>query len=161
MINVPPIVHESLGEPKEPGSAIRTGLYTGALLIVVMLGGLVAANRVPDLEPYALERNAVGYTVFVILMLVPIVRFWNRPLQMFWSAMIGWVMFAAAYNLSGLYFRNVFQVMRTPFEALVEGSVVYGLCAVGSWVGGMILHARHHPITPGRKTAREATRHSR
>ena len=161
MIEVPPIVKETLTEPHKPSSAIRTGLYTGALLTLVMLGALVAANRVPALEAYALERNAASYTLFVLLMLVPVVRFWNRPLQMFVAAIVGWVIFAGAYDLSGLYFRDVFQVLRTPFEALVEGSVVYGLCAVGMWVGGMILHARHHPIAPGRKNPREATRHTR
>ena len=75
--------------------------------------------------------------------------------------MIGWVMFVAAYDLTGLYFRDLFQVLRTPFQALVEGAVVYGIFAVGSWVCGMLLHARHHPMSPGRKAASEAARQSR
>jgi len=151
MMNVPPVIQKNLAGHRPAGSAIRTGLYTGALLVMVMLGALVAANRIPRLEPFALARNVVSYTLFVILMLVPVVRFWNRPLQMFAAAMIGWVMFAAAYDLSGFYFRDAFQVLRPPFEALVEGCVLYGLCAVGLWVGGMLLHARHHSIAPRRK----------
>jgi hypothetical protein len=149
--------------PVEPaGSVLRTGLYGGALLIVAMLGALVAANRVPTLEHYAFERNAACYTLFVMLMLVPVVRFLTRPAQMFGAAMIGWVMFVAAYDLTGMfYFRELFQVLRWPFQALMEGTVVYGIFAVGSWVCGMLLHARRNPVLPGRKSTSQAARHSR
>jgi hypothetical protein len=161
MIDVPPSVRQDLNRVSGSGSPIRTGLYSGALLIVTMLGALVAANRIPALERYAFERNASCYTLFVLLMLVPVVRFLNRPLQMFGAAMIGWVMFVAAYDLTGLYFRDLFQVLRTPFQALMEGAAVYAIFAVSSWVCGMLLHARHHPMTPGRKAAQEAARHTR
>jgi len=144
------------------GPVIRTGVYCGAFLILTMLGALVAANRNPSLEKYAFERNAACYTLFVLLMLVPVLRFLTRPLEMFASAMIGWVMFAAAYDLSGFYFHDLFQVLRTPLQALVEGAVVYGFFAVASWVCGMLLHARKHPVAPGRNAAaREAARHHR
>jgi len=150
------------GSSSAPGSVIRTGVYCGAFLILTMLGGLVAANRIPSLERYAFERNAVCYTLFVLLMLVPVLRFLGRPLDMFASAMIGWVMFAAAYDLAGFYFHDLFQVLRTPLQALVEGAVVYGFFAVASWVCGMLLHARKHPVAPGRNAAaREAARHHR
>ncbi len=161
MIDVPPSVRQDLGRVSASGSALRTGLYSGALLIVTMMGALVAANRVPALERYAFERNASCYTLFVLLMLIPIVRFLNRPLQMFGAAMIGWVMFVAAYDLTGLYFRDLFEVLRTPFQALMEGTAVYAIFAVASWVCGMLLHARHYPMAPRRKTAQEAARHSR
>ena len=157
-------------QPNEPSGAseihssrnpIRTGLYTAALLVIVMFASLVVANRFPSLERYAFERNAAFYTVFVLLMLVPIIRFLDRPVQMFGASMVGWVLFVGAYDLAGIYFRNIFQVLRNPFEALVEGAIVYGLCAVGSWVVEMILHARRHPIVPARKAPTEAVRHSR
>src|SRR5271169_3122523 len=106
--------------------AVRVGLYTGALLTIVMTGALVAANRLSWLDNRALERNAASYGLFVIFMLIPVCRFLNRPVQMFTSAMIGWVMFVVAYDIAGMFFRNLFQVLRTPFEALLEGAVVYG-----------------------------------
>ena len=141
---------------------LRTGVYTAASLVIVMLSGLVIANRFPSLERYAFERNAAMYTVFVLLMLVPLVRWLDRPVQMFAAAMVGWVLFAGAYDLAGMVFRNLFQVLRrTPFEVLVEGAIVYGLCAVGAWVAEMILHARRHPIVPVRKAPTEAARHTR
>jgi hypothetical protein len=161
MIDVPPTGRQDSIQNLPSGSAIRTGIYGGALLIVAMLGALVAANRLPAIERYAFERNAACYTLFVLLMLVPVVRFLTRPLQMFGAAMVGWVMFVAAYDLTGFYFRDLFQVLRTPFQALVEGAVVYGIFAVGSWVCGMLIHARRHPVAPRRKTASEAARHSR
>ena len=81
-------VHEAI---KVASPALRTGLYTGALLIIVMTGSLVAANRLSWLDNRALERNAASYGLFVIFMLIPICRFLNRPVKMFVSAMIGWV----------------------------------------------------------------------
>lgn len=137
--------------------ALWTGLYTGALLTIVMIGSLVAANRIPGLERYALERNGAAYTMFAMFMLVPVCRFLSHPGRLFSSAMIGWVIFVFAYDIAGIFFHNLFQVLRTPFQALIEGAVVYGVCAVGSWVGGMLLHARRHTIAPGRRRPSDAT----
>ncbi len=143
-----------------PRPALWTGLYTGALLVIVMFGALVAANRVPWLDNRALERNAASYGLFVIFMLIPVLRFMNRPIQMFTSAMIGWVVFVIAYNIAGIYFRNLFEVVRhTPFLALIEGSMIYGFLAVVSWVSGMVLHARHQTIAPRRRSHDPAAHH--
>lgn len=155
MIDPSPAAHGA--HPQPPRPAVWTGLYTAALLILVMVGALVTANRFPWLDSRALERNAIAYSLFVIFMLIPVCRFLNRPLQMFTSAMIGWVLFIGAYDIAGMYFHNLFQVLRTPFEALIEGAIVYGVCAVGSWVGGMVLRARLHSIAQGR--ANDATPH--
>ena len=140
-------------------ATLVTGLYTGALLTIVMIGALVSANRLSWLDNRALERNAACYSLFVIFMLIPIFRHLNKPLQMFTSAMIGWVIFVVAYNVAGLFFRNLFQVLRTPFELLVEGAVVYGVFAVGSWVGAMAIHARSHPIVPRRRRTDHVAHH--
>jgi hypothetical protein len=139
-----------------------TGVYTGALLILVMLSALVAANRIPSLEVHALERNAVSYCFFVLFMLIPIARFWNRPAYMYASAMIAWTLFVGAFDIAGMVFRNLDETIRhDPFQALIEGAVVYGIGAVFFWVGEMILHARRHPIAPARKPVRETARHTR
>jgi hypothetical protein len=136
--------------------ALWVGVYLGALLNIVMIASLVAANRFPNLEPYALERNAISYGLFVLLLLVPIIVFFKRPVPMFTAGIVGWVLFAAGYNIAGFYFRNLFDVLRTPFEVLIEGGVIYGVAAVLSWVVGMIFQARRHPIAPRRRAAHHA-----
>jgi hypothetical protein len=128
-----------------------TGIFTGFLLVVVMLAALVAANRIPALEQYALERNAISYTLFVLLMMAPVCRFRKNSLQMFLSGMLGWVLFVAAYQLAGMEFHDLFQVLRSPFELLIEGTIVYGVLAAASWVVRMISHARREPIQPRRR----------
>jgi len=149
------------GNNKASHPVAKMGIYIGASLIVVMFGALVAANRMPSLEPYALERNAISYSLFVILMLVPVCRFLTQPGKMFAASMIAWVMFAAAYNLAGIYFTNLFQVLRSPLEALIEGAVVYGILATVLWVAEMVLHARNHPIAPRRRASDGAPRNVR
>jgi hypothetical protein len=141
--------------------SLVTGLYTGSLLVIVMLGSLVAANRIPGLEQYALERNAASYSLFVLFMLIPVFRFLNRPLRLFGAAMIGWTVFVVAYNIAGVWFHNLFEVLRTPFQALIEGAVIYGVIAVGSWVGAMALQARRQPIAPGRRRPQQVNSHER
>ena len=132
-------------------TALQTGIYMGAALIVVMIAALFVANRVPGTERYALERNATFCALFFICMLIPIARYFNRPMPMFMSAMVGWVIFVIAYDITGMFYQNLFQVLRSPFEALIEGAIVYGVAAVGAWVIGMALEARQHPLAPRRR----------
>lgn len=145
-----PIPHAQAAA-KAASPALRTGLYTGALMVIVMTGALVAANRLPWLDNRALERNAASYGLFVMIMLIPICRFLNRPVRMFVSAMIAWSMFVIAYDIAGFFFHNLFDAVRTPFILFIEGAIVYGVCAVGSWVGAMALQARQQPIAPRRR----------
>jgi hypothetical protein len=136
---------------KLASATIRVGLYTGALLTLVMAGSLIAANRLPWLDNRALERNGASYGLFLAIMLIPIFRFLNRPLKMFYSAMLAWGIFIIAYEIAGMFFHSLFQALRSPFEAFLEGAVVYGVSAVGSWVGGMVLLTRQHRIAPRRR----------
>lgn len=145
-----------LAKARPTRTALRTGVYLGALLNIVMIGALVTANRFPRLEPYALERNAASYGLFVLFLLIPVIRFLTRPAQMFAAGLVGWVLFVAGYDLAGLYFHNLFDVLRTPFEALVEGCVLYGIAAVTVWVVRMIFYARRHTLAPRRRSAHHA-----
>lgn len=152
---------QALADVKPSSPALWMGVYLGAFLDLVMVAALVAANRFPSLDPYALERNAASYGLFVLLLLVPVVWFLKRPVQMFTAGIIGWVIFVAGYDIAGLFFRHLFDVLRTPFEALIEGAVLYGVAAVLSWVVGMILHARRHTIAPRRRPAPNAIHYYR
>jgi len=132
-------------------STLQTGIFMGVLLIIVMATALFVANRVPGTERYALERNATFCALFFICMLIPIARYFNRPIPLFSSAMTGWVTFAIAYDIAGMFYKNLFQVLRSPFQTFIEGAIVYGVAAVGAWVIGMVHQARHHPIAPRRR----------
>jgi len=146
-------------QPSHPSPALWTGVYLGALLNIVMIAALVAANRFPSLEPYALERNAASCGLFVLFLLIPVIRFAKRPAQMFAAGFIGWVLFVAGYRLAGFYFPNLFQVLRTPFEALMEGCVLYGVAAVIFWVAGMIFEVRRHALAPRSHPVHPAVHH--
>ena len=143
----------AISNPAAGHPALLTGLYTGALLVIVMFGSLVAANRIPGLETYALERNAASYSMFVLFMLIPVFRFLDRPVKLFASAMVGWMIFVLAYEIAGMVFLDLFAVLRTPFQAFLEGAVIYGVLAAGSWLGGMILEAKRHSIAPTRRAS--------
>jgi hypothetical protein len=146
--------------PSHP--VLKFGFYTGLALTAEMTVALVVINRVPSLERYALPRNAFFIGCFLILMLVPVCRFLRAPVQMFSSAMIAWAIFVVGYDLAGLYFERLFEaVHRGPAVMLVDGAVLYGIGAVGSWVVEMIVHACRHSIAPDRRANRAAARHAR
>jgi hypothetical protein len=149
----PPAAIRALSPALPTRAGLKTGIFTGGLLTLDMIAALVAANRMPVLESHALERNVAFCGLFVIIMLIPIFRFLNRPVQLFGSAMLGWSIFIVAYNLAGMYFVNLFQVLRAPLDALLEGMLVYGIIAVGAWVAIMILQARKQPIVPRRRAS--------
>jgi hypothetical protein len=138
--------------PSSLRQALILGCYIGAMLTIGMLGSLVVANRIPAFEPYAFERNAACYALFVMLMLVPVLRFLNRPVKMFVASLTGWIILSIAYDMAGIYFHNLFIVLqRTPFEVLIEGAILYGVLAVAAWVCRMIVHARRHSLAPVRR----------
>jgi hypothetical protein len=129
--------------------ALIAGCYTGAMLTVALLGSLVVANRIPALEPYAFERNTISYALFVLIMLLPVLRFLNHPVKMFVAAVSGWAILTAAYDFSGLYFHNLFNVVhRAPFELLAEGVIAYGILSLCAWICRMVVHACRHSLAP-------------
>src|ERR1700734_395163 len=81
-------VANGLGADSPSYGTLKMGLCIGTSLIFVLFGALVAANRFPSLERWALERNAISYSVFVLLMLVPVLWYLKDPLRMFLASMI-------------------------------------------------------------------------
>ena len=146
--------------PSHP--VLKFGLYTGIAMVLEMAVALIVINRASALERYALERNAFFMGCFFVLLLAPVCRFLREPAQMFSAAMTAWATFVAGYYLAGFYFERLFDALhRGPVLVLVEGAVLYGIAAVGSWVVEMIVHACRHSILPARRTARAAARHAR
>jgi hypothetical protein len=130
---------------------LRSGLTTGCLLALVMSGSLFAANRMPWLEHWALERNATSWGVFAIVMLLPIAAFRHSPLRLFAAGMIAWTLLTAAYWIAGMYFVDLSNILRTPFQVLLDGAVIYGVVAVVLWVASMAWQARRVPAITGRR----------
>src|SRR5260370_42681388 len=56
-------------------TAIRTGVYVGVCLTLVLTAWLVIANYAPFLERFALERNIAATVILCFLAAVPIFRF--------------------------------------------------------------------------------------
>lgn len=122
--------------------ALLTGAWVGGLLNSAMVASLFAANRLLNLEPYAIERDAACLGLFALSSIIPVIRFAKRPAQMFTAGLSGWMLFVAGYTVAGLYFINLFNALQPPFEVLIEGSVLYGIAAITLWDVRMILHAR-------------------
>lgn len=123
------------------------GLLDGAALAAVMLVSLVVANRIPQLEPWAIERNALCEGVFLLTMLIPAFVFLRHPKRLFACGMIAWAVFTLSYWMAGMYFLQLFDALqRTPFSVWMDGAVAYGVIAVLDWVFEMAWHARRHPV---------------
>lgn len=129
-----------------PGAqALYVGLWTGGLLVLVMIGSLLIATRVPQLEPYAYLRNLTCYAAAILAMLLPLFLFYHAPSRLFISGLLGWAILSFCYLIAGMYFRNLeSRIDKTTFEFLVLGIIVYGTVAVASWVVNcIVLHACH------------------
>ena len=144
-----------------PGSAwllwlrnfpLRVGVLTGAYLSAIMIVAVLAANRLTFLESVADLRNATFAALFALTAAIPLAIFVRKPAELFLSGMAGWLLFALAYRLTGVFFENLFSRLgKTPFHAFMLGAIVYGLLAVTSWVASMVLLARHQPIAASRR----------
>ena len=117
---------------------------SGMTLISVMIVALIAANRLPNLENFALIRLWVSYATFALAMLMPVAYFWRSPRRLFTSGMIAWAMLTVAYTVAGyFFFEDLFiRLNRPPFMLFVHGALIYGGIAVADWVGSLLATAR-------------------
>lgn len=149
-----------MNTPNLPGSkwlrhlrnfTMRVGILTGVYLTTVMVAAVLAANRLPFLEPVADVRNWTFRALFALVMVVPIGCFLRHPPQLFASGMVGWTLFTLAYVVMGFFFPNLHARLRTPFNIFMIGAVVYALVAVAAWVVGMAREARQQPVIASRR----------
>jgi hypothetical protein len=114
---------------------LRLGVLTGVYLAVVMVAAVLAANRVPWLEPYAVLRNSASAAVFGLVMLVPILKFRHEPVSLWLAAATALLLFALAYWMMGFFFSTLHVRLRvTPLHAFILGAGGYGFVAVAVWV---------------------------
>jgi uncharacterized membrane protein YvlD (DUF360 family) len=131
---------------------VRAGLLTGVYLCVVMVVSVLAATRLPFLEPFAEIRNWAARGAFVVVLLIPLLCFLRKPVQLLGSGILGWTIFALGYKLMGLFFNHLHDRLDiTAFHAFMLGAVFYLVAAATSWVLSMLLEARQHPIADTRR----------
>lgn len=133
-----------------PSSAFLTGLYTGLFASVVLLAWLFVANRVPSLERFAPERNAVAASVLLAAALVPVLRFLRHPGRLLLSGLTAMAVFSFSYRLMCLYFVSLSKRMGA-FHVFMIGAIAYGIVATLVWIGGLLWSVRSHHAPPPRQ----------
>lgn len=138
-------------------SGVRTGVCAGAGLAVSFTVWLYVANRVPTLEPVALQRNMVAAAMLAVFFLVPVARFMWRPGRLLVSSLISWSIFAFVYRGLCLHFHDLAERYGA-VQVFTLGAIVYMILATLSWIGTCIWrvresymsshrisHSNHHP----------------
>jgi hypothetical protein len=122
-------------------AAIRTGVYSGVGMAVVLVVWLFVANRVPSLEPFALERNLGGSVALGLFAAVPVIRFLRLPGPLLASGLIAWSIAALAYRLLCVYFWGL-AARYSAVHLFTLGAILYMILATLSWIGTCISRAR-------------------
>ena len=132
-------------------AAIRTGVYAGVGLSLVLVAWIFVANRLPGLEGFALERNLAGAVALGFFAAVPVLRFLRLPGPLLASSLIAWCILALTYRLLSIYFLGL-SARYSTVQVFTLGAVVYMILATLSWIGTCIRRVRdsdtsrpHHP----------------
>jgi hypothetical protein len=127
-------------------AAIRTGVYSGVGLSMVLVAWLVVANRVPNLEQFALERNLAAAVALGLFAAIPVLRFLRLPGPLLASSLIAWSILALTYRLLCIYFWGL-AVRYSAVQLFIIGAVLYMIFATLSWIGTCIFRARRSNVS--------------
>jgi hypothetical protein len=127
-------------------AAIRTGVYAGVGLAMVLVAWVFVANRAPALERLALERNVTAAVALVVFAAVPVLRFWRLPGPLLASGLIAWSILALIYRLLCVVFSGLAERYST-VQIFTLGTVLYMIVATLSWIGTCIWRARESNIS--------------
>src|SRR5271169_1527933 len=136
--------------PKLPGyhlfrflrnAPVRVGIYTGVCLSVLFSAWVVAANRLPFLEVFAMERNVAAVVALCFFASLPILRFYRSPAELLVSGLLAWTILTLAFRLLCVAFVLLDEKYGT-FQVFVLGAVVYLIAATLSWIGRIIWKTR-------------------
>jgi hypothetical protein len=122
-------------------AAIRTGVYAGVGLAMVLVAWVFVANRAPALEPFALERNIAAAVALGLFAAVPVLRFLRLPGPLLASSLIAWSILALTYRLLCVYFWGLAERYST-VQLFTIGAILYMILATLSWIGTCIWRAR-------------------
>jgi uncharacterized membrane protein YvlD (DUF360 family) len=121
--------------------AIRGGLFTGFALCVVFAAWLYVANRRPEFEHFALQRNLVAASVLGLIAAIPVLRFLRSPGNLLSAGLVGWSLFALFYGALCVQFRSLDERCG-PLQLFMLGALLYMILATVSWLGTCIWRAR-------------------
>jgi hypothetical protein len=120
---------------------VRLGVYIGVCLSLVFTAWIIVANRLPLLDPLALERNLAAAVLLILLALIPILRFIRSPWSLLLSGVVCWTILSFVYRILCLFF-TALNDWHSTTQVFMLGLIVYLLAAALSWVGGFIWRAR-------------------
>ena len=127
-------------------AAIRTGVYSGAGLAMVLVAWVFVANRAPTLERFALERNVAAAVALVLFAAVPVLRFLRLPGPLLASSLIAWSILALVYRLLCVVFSGLAE-RYSAVQVFTLGAVLYMILATLSWIGTCIWRSRESNIS--------------
>jgi hypothetical protein len=127
-------------------AAVRTGIYLGFCLAIVLIGWVLAANRAPFLERFALERNLLSASLMALLAMIPFMRFYRHPTSLLASGVIAWAILSFVYRVLSLFFPGLPE-RHSAFQIFTLGVVVYLIVATVCWLCIALWRARHDHIS--------------
>jgi hypothetical protein len=122
-------------------AAVRTGVYSGTGISLVLVAWLFVANRVPSLEPVALERNLAGCVALALFAAVPVFRFRLLPGHLLASGLVAWSVGALTYRVLCVYFWGL-AARYSAVHLFTLGAILYMILATLSWIVTCISRAR-------------------
>ena len=118
--------------------ALTLGMFLGVCFSGTGVAWLLLANRMPQLDQFAFERNLALAIAFGMLGLVPACRFMRSPVRSFLSGLIEWTILTLTYSVAEILFPRL-ATRLSAFHLFVLGSVVLGLIAVWAWVMNLVI----------------------
>ncbi|MGB6200471.1 MAG: hypothetical protein WBF35_13080 [Candidatus Acidiferrales bacterium] len=133
------------------GATLRTGIFTGVSLSVVLTAWVLVANRVAQLESFAFERNCAAVGALLVLMAVPLCRFVSSPRALFISGVVAWSILTVTYMGLEMFFPHLDDGRMGALQLFILGATSYGLLAAIGWVVSLIRIARHQHVVVARR----------
>ena len=118
-------------------AALRTGIFAGVSLSLIFAVWLLVANRVPLLEPLALERNIAAAALVALFASIPLFRFYSSASKLLISGLLAWSLLAVTYRIFCFKF-DMLEQYYSAFQVFVVGAISYLVFATVSWIGTII-----------------------
>jgi hypothetical protein len=122
-------------------AGVRTGVFTGVALALGFATWLYAANRVPELENVALERNLIAAIALALIASIPVLRFLRAPGNLLVASLIAWSILAFTYRGLTVHFTHLGERYST-MKIFALGAVVFMILATLSWIGTCLWRLR-------------------